>query len=67
MRGTEFSGIGVSSTACVLVLLLAVGMGMFPGKAQAAWERHRAFVTFNEFPEGTAINGNGIHDDDIVA
>ena len=39
--------------------------GIFTGKAQAAWERHPAFVTFNEFPEGTAINGNGIHDDDM--
>jgi hypothetical protein len=65
MRGAKFFGIGVISTACVLVLLLAVGMGMFPGKAQAAWERYSAFVTFNEFPGGEAINGSKIRDDDM--
>ena len=67
MTGAKFFGIGVNSTACALLLLLAVGMGMFPGKAQAAWERYSAFVTFNEFPGGAAISENKIRDDDMDA
>ena len=65
MRGAKFFGIGVISTACALVLLLAIGMGMFPGEAQAAWECYPAFVTFNEFPGGAAIDENKIRDDDM--
>jgi hypothetical protein len=68
MRGTKFLGIGIISTACVLVLLLAVGMGIFPGKAQAANEEpYPAFVTFNEFPGGEVNNEMKIRDDNMDA
>lgn len=62
MERTQFVRI---SMVCVLVLLLAAGMGMFPGKAQAAWERYPAFVTFNSFPDGNAIGGSMILDDNM--
>ena len=65
MREAKFFGIEVISTSCVLILLLAVFMGIFPGKARAGWESHSTFVTFNNLSNGNPIVGNRIHDDDM--
>jgi len=67
MKSVRLLEIRETLVVCILALVLAGGMVLFAGKAEAVWETYPAFVTFNEFPGGAFISGNKIYDDDMDA